>query len=442
MADSPESAPSHLVLGVLGADHAVGPVEDHAPVLLGHAEQLGDHEERELGRDLLDEVGRAALADGVDDAVGVPDDLLLEVAHHLGREALVDQAAVTRVHGRVHVDHHQLLLGQLVVVHLGEERATPGRGEVLPVAVDVDAVVVAGDGPEAAAGGALLGVPVGGGLPAQLGEPLVGHAGHEVAPVDEVDLLEAQGPPFRARRRRTPRRLVPALSRQFLERVSVIIGTAPTRPDRLPGQTRSPRVCSPGGRRSSRPGPSEPRTASLTYCLALRLHEGMLFLADTRTNAGVDNVGTYRKMHVLQPAEDRLFVIESAGSLATTQQVLDRMARDLAAGEATESLATVGHLFEAALYLGRVSREVAAEHKEALARSGPTAPPRSFSVATSATRRPTSCSSTRRATTSAPRTSDPSCRSVRASTASSCWSWRWRRTSTSSPPPRSRSGPC
>jgi putative proteasome-type protease len=105
----------------------------------------------------------------------------------------------------------------------------------------------------------------------------------------------------------------------------------------------------------------------LTHCLALRLHEGMLFLADTRTNAGVDNVGvdnvgTYRKMHVLQPAEDLIFVIESAGSLATTQQVLDRMARDLAAGEATENLATVRHLFEAALYLGRVSREVANEH--------------------------------------------------------------------------------
>jgi len=108
----------------------------------------------------------------------------------------------------------------------------------------------------------------------------------------------------------------------------------------------------------------------LTYCLALRLHEGMLFLADTRTNAGVDNVSTYRKMHVLQPADDRLFVIESAGSLATTQQVLDRMARDLAAGDATESLGTVNHLFEAALYLGRVSREVAAEHKDALAGVG------------------------------------------------------------------------
>ena len=341
MAASPESTPGDLVLGVLGADHAVGPVEDHAAVLLGDAEQLGDDEQRELGRDLLDEVGRAALAHGVDDAVGVPDDLLLEVPHHLGREALVDQAPVARVHGRVHVDHHQLLLGQLVVVHLVEERAPPGRGEVLPVPVDVDAVVVAGDGPEAAAGGGLLGVPEDGRLPAELGEPLVGHPGHEVAPVDEVDLLEAQGPPFRARRR--PRPAARCLPFRAISRTCVSDHRhRPGQADRLRGTDSRQRVCSPGGRRTlPTPRPSESRTASLTYCLALRLHEGMLFLADTRTNAGVDNVGTYRKMHVLQPAADRLFVIESAGSLATTQEVLDRMAHDLAAGDATESLATV-----------------------------------------------------------------------------------------------------
>ena len=54
----------------------------------------------------------------------------------------------------------------------------------------------------------------------------------------------------------------------------------------------------------------------MTYCLALRLDDGLVFLADTRTNAGVDNVGTYRKLHVLRPAPDRVFVRESAGSLA------------------------------------------------------------------------------------------------------------------------------
>jgi putative proteasome-type protease len=105
----------------------------------------------------------------------------------------------------------------------------------------------------------------------------------------------------------------------------------------------------------------------MTYCLALRLQEGLVFLADTRTNAGVDNVGTYRKQHVFSPGPRRVFVIESAGNLATTQEVLDRIRRDLAnpAGD-VESLASVNYLFEAALYLGRLSQEVVAGHREAM----------------------------------------------------------------------------
>ena len=67
----------------------------------------------------------------------------------------------------------------------------------------------------------------------------------------------------------------------------------------------------------------------MTYCLAIRLQEGLLFLGDSRTNAGVDNVSTYRKVHLFQPAPDRFFVLESAGNLATTQEVLDRVNRDL-----------------------------------------------------------------------------------------------------------------
>ncbi len=108
----------------------------------------------------------------------------------------------------------------------------------------------------------------------------------------------------------------------------------------------------------------------MTYCLALRLDEGLVFLADTRTNAGLDNVNTFRKLHVLHPAPDRLFVLESAGSLATTHEVLDRIDRDLAAQDGRESLATVAHLFEAALYVGRLGQEVAAGHREALGADG------------------------------------------------------------------------
>lgn len=102
----------------------------------------------------------------------------------------------------------------------------------------------------------------------------------------------------------------------------------------------------------------------MTYCLAMRLDEGLLFLSDTRTNAGVDNVSTYRKLHVFQPGDGRLFVLQSAGNLATTQEVLDRIERDLAGGDV--SLATVEHLFEAALYIGSLGREVAERHAAAL----------------------------------------------------------------------------
>jgi putative proteasome-type protease len=108
----------------------------------------------------------------------------------------------------------------------------------------------------------------------------------------------------------------------------------------------------------------------VTYCLALRLDEGLVFLADTRTNAGIDNIGTYRKLHILRPAPDRVFVVESAGSLATTQEVLDRIDDDLRTPGDHESLLTVSRLYQAALYLGRISQSVAASHRAGLAPSG------------------------------------------------------------------------
>ena len=102
----------------------------------------------------------------------------------------------------------------------------------------------------------------------------------------------------------------------------------------------------------------------------MRLDEGLVFLSDTRTNAGLDNISTYRKLHVFRPALDRLFILQSAGNLATTQEVLDRIDADLAAVDGRESLATVGHLFEAALYVGRLSRQVGAAHRDALGANG------------------------------------------------------------------------
>jgi putative proteasome-type protease len=106
----------------------------------------------------------------------------------------------------------------------------------------------------------------------------------------------------------------------------------------------------------------------MTYCLALRLEDSLIFVADTRTNAGLDNVGTYRKLHVIDAGPDRVFVMQSAGNLATTQEVLDRIDQDLKRAGEHESLATVSHLFEAALYLGRLSQEVVERHRQGLSR--------------------------------------------------------------------------
>ncbi|NJN51760.1 MAG: 20S proteasome subunit A/B [Gammaproteobacteria bacterium] len=108
----------------------------------------------------------------------------------------------------------------------------------------------------------------------------------------------------------------------------------------------------------------------MTYCLAIRTDSGIVFAADTRTNAGVDYITSYRKLHVFDAAADRTFVIASAGSLATTQEIMHWLQRDLTATDGRESLNTVTYMFEAANYIGRVSRAVQAQHAGALS-AGP-----------------------------------------------------------------------
>ncbi|MEC9362957.1 MAG: peptidase, partial [Pseudomonadota bacterium] len=67
----------------------------------------------------------------------------------------------------------------------------------------------------------------------------------------------------------------------------------------------------------------------MTYCVAIKVNEGLVFAADTRTSAGVDDVRTYNKLHVFEFAGERVFTVLSAGNLATTQAVLAHLKRDL-----------------------------------------------------------------------------------------------------------------
>lgn len=109
----------------------------------------------------------------------------------------------------------------------------------------------------------------------------------------------------------------------------------------------------------------------MTYCLGLCLEDGLVFASDSRTNAGVDYVTTYSKMHVFKPSDDRLFVILSAGNLATTQEVINHIQRDIDYPPANKpSLTNVNYLFEAAEYVGKVSQEVQMEHSQAFSQSG------------------------------------------------------------------------
>ena len=63
----------------------------------------------------------------------------------------------------------------------------------------------------------------------------------------------------------------------------------------------------------------------MTYCVGLLLNDGMVLLSDTRTNAGLDNISTYRKMFVFEDPGERVIAIMTAGSLSVTQTTMARL---------------------------------------------------------------------------------------------------------------------
>src|SRR5678816_3636094 len=67
--------------------------------------------------------------------------------------------------------------------------------------------------------------------------------------------------------------------------------------------------------------PSHQHDGSMTYCVGVQVDEGLVFLSDSRTNAGVDDISTFRKMMFFETAGERAIVLLSAGNLATSQSV-------------------------------------------------------------------------------------------------------------------------
>ena len=98
----------------------------------------------------------------------------------------------------------------------------------------------------------------------------------------------------------------------------------------------------------------------MTYCVGMLVEEGLAMIADTRTNAGVDNISSYRKLHVIDRPGDRVLGICTAGNLSVTQQAM-AMVREvvhLKVGEPSETLETAPSLYRCAQLLGHALRSV------------------------------------------------------------------------------------
>ena len=97
----------------------------------------------------------------------------------------------------------------------------------------------------------------------------------------------------------------------------------------------------------------------MTYCVAMRLNEGLIFMSDTRTNAGVDNISKFRKMFTWEEPGERVITIMTAGNLATSQAVMSLLdERTKAPKERRPSLLEAPTMFQVANIIGDTLKEV------------------------------------------------------------------------------------
>ena len=99
----------------------------------------------------------------------------------------------------------------------------------------------------------------------------------------------------------------------------------------------------------------------MTYCVGLKIDSGLVFMSDTRTNAGVDSISTFRKMYTWEEPGDRIFVLLAAGNLATTQAVVSLLdERSKAPADRQPSILKTPSAYQAACLVGETVKEVIA----------------------------------------------------------------------------------
>ena len=99
----------------------------------------------------------------------------------------------------------------------------------------------------------------------------------------------------------------------------------------------------------------------MTYCVAIKLNAGLVFLSDSRTNAGLDHISTFRKMIVYERPGDRFMVLLSAGNLSISQSIREilqiEQLPDPDGGEPI-TIWNAKSMFDAARVLGSAVRRV------------------------------------------------------------------------------------
>lgn len=103
----------------------------------------------------------------------------------------------------------------------------------------------------------------------------------------------------------------------------------------------------------------------MTYCVALRLDAGLVFMSDTRTNAGLDNISTFRKLHSWTDPDKAVITVLSAGNLATTQAVISLLdERTKAPDDRKPSILAQPSMFQVARLVGDTLKEVIGAHDD------------------------------------------------------------------------------
>src|ERR1700749_338106 len=104
----------------------------------------------------------------------------------------------------------------------------------------------------------------------------------------------------------------------------------------------------------------------MTYCCGILVRDGLVMIADTRTNAGLDNISTFRKLHVYSEPGERVVALASSGNLSLSQTVRSTLTKGIENPETgeRETLLNALTMFQAAQRIGRVVRGLQAREGE------------------------------------------------------------------------------